>query len=162
LREEVDRYNSHQVHSTTRETPGRRFATALAETNSLFCPFSIPKPYTSGKDVFCLREHRMLNAYRRISLFGQDTQVPHVPLREEVDIHMVPDTEADHIELRIWWNDHMVHSLTLPLERFRVMAQGIGHAGIVGLTCSGVDVGYGQDCPERRRQSWLRNDIRRS
>ena len=120
LREEVDRYNNHQVHSTTREIPGRRFATALAQTNSLFRPFSIPKPYTSTKDVFCLRERRMLNAYRRISLFGQDIQVPHVPLREEVDIHMVPDAEADHMELRIWWNDHMVHSLTLPLERFSV------------------------------------------
>jgi len=66
------------------------------------------------------RERRMLNAYRRISLFGQDIQVPHVPLREEVDIHMVPDAEAGHMELRIWWNDHMVHSLTLPLEGFSV------------------------------------------
>jgi len=75
----------------------------------------------------------MLNAYRRISLFGQDIQVPHVPLREEVDIHMVPDAEADHMELRIWWNDHMVHSLALPLERFRVMTPGNWTCGYCGV-----------------------------
>ena len=34
LREEVDRYNNHQVHSTTKEIPAARFAKAIAAGNS--------------------------------------------------------------------------------------------------------------------------------
>lgn len=62
----------------------------------------------------------MVNAYRRISLFGHEIQVPNVPLREEVDIHMVPDPDKNIMEIRIWWDDHMAHSVTLPLQGFRV------------------------------------------
>jgi len=91
LRDELDRYDDHQVHSTTKEIPNIRFARAMADSNSLFPPFSLPKPYTSPKDVFCLRERRTVNAYRRISLFSHEIQVPNVPLPEDVDIHMVPD-----------------------------------------------------------------------
>jgi hypothetical protein len=56
LREEVDRYNNHQVHSTTGEIPSIRFDNAGKSGISLFRPFSLPKPYTSPKDIFCLRE----------------------------------------------------------------------------------------------------------
>jgi hypothetical protein len=55
LREEVERYNHRQVHSTTKEIPSIRFNRARKEGNSLFRPFSMPKPYTSPKDAFCLR-----------------------------------------------------------------------------------------------------------
>lgn len=120
LHEELDRYNNHQVHSTTGEIPNIRFERAIAEGNSLFRPFSLPRPYTSPKDVFCLREQRMVNAYRRISLFGHEIQVPNVPLREEVDIHMVPDPDKNIMEIRIWWDDRLAHSVTLPLQGFRV------------------------------------------
>lgn len=120
LHEELDHYNNHQVHSTTGEIPNIRFERAIAEGNSLFRPFSLPRPYTSPKDVFCLRERRTVNAYRRISLFGHEIQVPNVPLREEVDIHMVPDPDKNIMEIRIWWNDRLAHSVTLPLQGFRV------------------------------------------
>ncbi len=56
-------------------------------------PFALPKPYTSAKDVFCLREKRMVNGYRRISLFNHEIVVPHAPLREEVEVHLIPDIE---------------------------------------------------------------------
>jgi len=120
LYEELHRYNNHQVHSTTKEIPNVRFETAIAEGNSLFRPFSIPRPYTSSKDVFCLREKRTINGYRRISVLGNDIQVPGVPLLEEVDVHMVPDLARGRMDIRIWWNDRMPHSLTLPLKGFRV------------------------------------------
>jgi len=120
LYEELDRYNNHQVHSTTGEIPSIRFDRAIAEGKSLLRPFSIPKPYSSPKDVFCLREQRLVNAYRRISLQNHDIQVPNVPIRVWVDIHMIPDILKKTMELRIWWNDQLVHSLTLPLEGFRV------------------------------------------
>lgn len=120
LRDEISRYNNHQVHSTTKEIPALRFSKAINEGNSLFHPFSLPKPYTSPKDIFCLREQRMVNGYRRISLFNHQIQVPNVPLREEVDVHMVPDQDKQVMELRIWWNATMIHSVSLPLHGFRV------------------------------------------
>jgi hypothetical protein len=120
LKDEVDRYNNHQVHSTTKEIPAIRFRRAKRDGNSLFRPFSLPKPYTSPKDVFCLRETRVVNGYRRISLFNHTIEVPNVELHEEVEIHMVPDIAKQVMELRIWWHAKMVHSVALPLEGFRV------------------------------------------
>lgn len=120
LKDEINRYNNHQVHSTTREIPSIRFERALEEGNSLFRKFSLPKPYTSPLDVFCLREKRMVNGYRRISLFKHQIEVPKVPLREYVDVHMVPDTAKDVMHIRIWWKEEMVHSVLLPLQGFRV------------------------------------------
>ena len=120
LKEELDRYNNHQVHSTTGEIPRIRFANALTAGNSLFRPFALPKPYTTPKDVFCLRETRIVNGYCRISLFNHEIEVPHVPLREEVDIHLIPNTAKQAMEVRIWWNQKMVHSVNLPLAGLRV------------------------------------------
>jgi hypothetical protein len=120
LRDEVDRYNNHQVHSTTGEIPGLRFENARKAGTSLFRPFSLPKPFTSTKDVFCLRDTRMLNGYRRISLFNQEINVPHVPLHEDVELHMIPNLEKQILEVRIWWNHKMVHSINLPLADLRV------------------------------------------
>jgi hypothetical protein len=118
LKEELNRYNNHQVHSTTGEVPSIRFDKARKEGKSLFRPFALPHPYTSTKDVFCLRETRMVNGYRKISLFNHDIPVPHVPLREEVDVHLTPDVERGALEVRIWWDNRMVQSLTYPLRDF--------------------------------------------
>ena len=62
----------------------------------------------------------MVNAYRRISLFGHEIQVPNTPLRELVDVHMVPDFDRSIMYIRLWWKDTLVHSLSLPLDDFRV------------------------------------------
>jgi len=118
LKEELNRYNNHQVHSTTGEVPSIRFARARKEGNSLFRPFALPKPYTSTKDVFCLRETRRVNGYRKISLSNHDIPAPNVPLREEVEVHLIPDVERDALEVRIWWEDRMVNSVTYPLKGF--------------------------------------------
>jgi hypothetical protein len=118
LKEEIDRYNNHQVHSTTGEIPSIRFEKARKQGNSLFRPFALPKPYTLAKDIFCLREKRMVNGYRRVSLFNHEIEVPNVPLREEVEIHLVPDLAREALELRIWWDNHMVRSVAYPLEEF--------------------------------------------
>jgi hypothetical protein len=120
LKEEIDRYNNHQVHSTTGEIPAIRFAKAKQQGNSLFRPFVLPKPYTSLKDVFCLRETRMVDGYRRISVFNKRIEVPKVPLREDVEIHLVPDLDRQTFECRIWWNQKMVHSVVYPMQGLRV------------------------------------------
>jgi hypothetical protein len=120
LKEEIRRYNTSQVHSTTGEIPDIRFQKAMCSGNSLFREFLIPKPYTSTQDVFCVRETRTVNGYRRISLFKHMIEIPNVPLYEAVDVHLVPDTTRDLMNVRIWWNDKMVHTVCLPLQGFRV------------------------------------------
>jgi hypothetical protein len=118
LKHEVNRYNNHQVHSTTREVPSIRFDQARKQGNSLFRPFVIPKPYASAKDVFCLREKRTVNAYHKISLFNHEIFIPKAPLREEIEVHLVPDPGRGALELRIWCNSQMVYSVVHPLEDF--------------------------------------------
>lgn len=95
-----------------------RFARALKEGYSLFRPFALPKPYTSTKDIFCLREKGVVDGYRKISLFNHEIGVPNVPLREEVEIHLLPDIGRDVLEVRIWWENRMVHSVAYPLKDF--------------------------------------------
>lgn len=118
LKAELNRYNNHQVHSTTGEVPSIRFERARQEGNSLFRPFVLPKPYTSTKDVFCLREKRMVNGYRKISLSNHAIPVPNVPLREEVEVHLISDVQRDALEIRIWHDNRMVQSVTYPLKEF--------------------------------------------
>jgi hypothetical protein len=115
LKEEVERYNNHQVHSTTGEIPRFRFEKAHQAGNSLFRPFALPKPYASFKDVFCLSGTRIVNGYRKISFINQEIEVPHVPLRETVDLHVIPDLETRSLEVRIWWQKKMVRALHLPM-----------------------------------------------
>jgi hypothetical protein len=118
LREEVHRYNYHQVHSTTGEIPAIRFEKAKQAGNSLFRPFALPKPYRSVKDVFCLRTMRIVDGYRKISLDRHAIEVPKVDVRHDVELHLVPDFAKNVLEVRIWFEDRMVHSVNLPLHEF--------------------------------------------
>jgi hypothetical protein len=65
------------------------FSQAVNEGSSLFRPFALPKLWTSPKHVFCLRESRLGNGYRR-SLFGRGIPVPWVPGHGEMETHLVP------------------------------------------------------------------------
>ena len=84
----------------------------------MFRPFALPRPYTLSKDVFCLREHRTTDGYRKISLYNHEIELPNVPLREEVEIHMVPDPARGAIEIRVWWEHQMKRSIVYPLKDF--------------------------------------------
>lgn len=117
VRDEVERYNNHQVHSTTGEIPNIRFDKARQKGNSLFRPFSIPKPYSSTKDVFCLRTTRMVDGYRKISLFSESIEIPSVPLRDYVDVHLIPDPSRDVVEVRIWYHEKMVKRVNIPFPK---------------------------------------------
>lgn len=119
LREEVHRYNYHQVHSTTGEIPAIRFEKAKKAGNSLFRPFALPKPYQSVKDVFCLRTMRIVDGYRKISLDRHAIEVPKVDVRQDVELHLVPDFAKNVLEVRIWFEAQLVRSVNLPLNEFQ-------------------------------------------
>lgn len=121
LREEVHRYNYQQVHSTTGEIPALRFEKAHNENRSLFRPFALPKPFTSAKDIFCLRHTRTADGYRKISLGGHSFQVPGIEPREDVDLHLVPDETKNLVEIRIWASGQLVQTTHLPIAALQKM-----------------------------------------
>jgi hypothetical protein len=105
---EVDRYNNRQVHSTTKEIPSIRFNNAVAANKSMLREFVIPKPYESTKDIFCLRTHRRVDAYHSISINNLKLRVKGVPLREAVEIRIVPEEKSGILELRFWYKKRLV------------------------------------------------------
>jgi hypothetical protein len=122
LSHEVKRYNEQQVHSTTGEIPRIRFERAIEEGKTLFRPFKVPFPYESTKDIFCLRDTRTTNAYRKISLNGIEFRVPGVDPYEKIDLRMVPDDETGLTEIRFWHNGRLVSTQkvrTVSLNRVR-------------------------------------------
>lgn len=115
LQEEVHRYNYLQIHSTTGEIPALRFEKAQNENRSLFRPFALPQPYTSVKDVFCIRYKRIADGYRRVTLAGHSFQIPKIQPREDIDLHLVANEVKDQVEIRFWAMGKLVHVAHLPL-----------------------------------------------
>jgi hypothetical protein len=115
LREEVHRYNYLQVHSTTQEIPIIRMEKARKDNKSLFRPFALPQPFSSVKDIFCIRLKRIANGYRKISLGGHSLQIPGIEPREDVDLHFVPDEPKNLVEIRIWASGKLVHTVNMPI-----------------------------------------------
>jgi len=105
LEQEVERYNYHQVHSTTGEIPIIRFQRAKREKKSLFRDFAVPSPYKSTKDIFCLRVKRKVDAYHKISINNLKLKVHKAPLRSEVELRIYPDEKEGVAEIRIWYKD---------------------------------------------------------
>ena len=60
----------------------------------------------------------MVNAYHKISLFNKEIFIPKVPLRDYVEIFIVPDKKQGIIELRFWWDNQLVHTLIYPIKDF--------------------------------------------
>ena len=105
LEDEVQRYNYHQVHSTTGEIPIIRFQRAQREKNCLFREFTIPSPYKDIKDIFCLKATRVVDAYHKISFNNLKFRVHKAPLRKEVRLRIAPDLTSGVAEVRIWYKD---------------------------------------------------------
>ena len=118
LLEEVHRYNYLQLHSTTKEIPIVRFERACKENRSLFRPFSLPKPFSSPKDIFCIRHTRVADGYRKISIAGHSIQIPKIEPRQDIDLHFVPDFSKNQVEIRFWTSNRFVHSAFFPLNSF--------------------------------------------
>ncbi len=110
---EVERYNTGQVHSTTGEIPIVRFQRAIKEGKTMFRPFTVPKPFESTKDIFCLRTKRIVNHYRKISLKNLWLDVPKARSGEEVELKLVPNLESNTVEVRIWHRDLLISIQTI-------------------------------------------------
>lgn len=102
FRDEINRYNTRQVHSTTKEIPIMRFERAVKEGRSMFRPFAVPKPFQSTKDIFCFRTKRIVNHYQKISLHNLMFEVPAVRPGQEVLVRVYLEPEQAQAEVRIW------------------------------------------------------------
>ena len=107
LRQEVERYNFRQVHSTTLEVPYFRLQKALREKRSLFRQFQIKPPLQSVKDMFCLRMERTVDAYRRVSINNKILPVNKANPDDKLTIQFHPMTSGV-TELRFWRNDQLL------------------------------------------------------
>jgi hypothetical protein len=116
LKYEIDRYNNHQVHSTTKEIPSVRFNQALNENRSLFRTFFVPPPYKSTKDIFCLRANRVVNPYHKISFSKIEIKVDGAHIRDTVDLRIVPDKDTGIAEIRMWCNNKFIGTYTVKNE----------------------------------------------
>ena len=116
FRDEVSRYNNRQVHSTTKEIPMMRLEAALNQNRTMFRPFTIPKPFESTKDIFCLRTTRTVNHYQKISLNNLMFDVPNVRAGQEVNIRIRPEPETGQAEIRIWHSGSLTATKTILLK----------------------------------------------
>lgn len=108
LEAEAERYNFRQVHSVTGEVPYYRFKRLLGEGKSLFREFLVPAPYKSTKDIFALRDKRVVNPYRKISFNKLVINITGVPIRERVSLRIVPDLTSGMAEIRFWYKNELV------------------------------------------------------
>jgi len=107
LNQEVNRYNHHQIHSTTQEIPARRFQRALRENISLFREFTVNPPFRSVKDIFCLRLERTIDSYRKISLNNLQLKVNHATPGKTVNLRIYP-LSATLSEIRFWCEENLL------------------------------------------------------
>ncbi len=121
LHEEIHRYNYLQVHSATQEIPAIRFEKAKQEHKTVFRPFSLPQPYVSAKDIFCIRHKRIADGYRKVSIAGQVFQISGIEPREEVEIHLVPDESENMVEVRFWAHKKLLQRINLPISAIEKM-----------------------------------------
>jgi hypothetical protein len=107
LAQELDRYNYHQIHSTTREIPYLRFQRAIEDKKSLFREFAVKPPYQSVQDIFCLRLNRTIDAYRRISINNLPLKVSNATPKDEVNVRICPVSHGI-AEVRFWCKDKLI------------------------------------------------------
>jgi hypothetical protein len=121
LRYEVDRYNNTQVHSTTKEIPSIRLEKAIQENRSLFRKFNIKPPYVSTKDIFCLREERTVDAYRKISIDNLQLKIQNAPIGDKIQLRIYPDIKTGLAEIRCWYNEKLIDTINLKLSDLKLV-----------------------------------------
>jgi len=107
LNYEFDRYNHHQMHTTTREIPNRRFNSAKEAKKSLFRSWVIPRPFLSVRDIFALRAVRYVDNYMNVTIRNHQFKLAGVEPRYPVDIRIYI-LEPFFYELRFWHNGRLV------------------------------------------------------
>lgn len=107
LYREINTYNYKRIHSTTGEVPMIRLERSLKENRGLFHSLHIKKPFQKPEDIFCLRDARTVNPYRKISLYAMELSVS-APPRSQVELRIRPHTANGLSLVRCWFQDRLV------------------------------------------------------
>ncbi len=59
-------------------------------------------PSQSPKDIFCLREHRVVDKYAEISFKNICFKLPTSAINQKVQLRISPDLETGMAEVRLW------------------------------------------------------------
>lgn len=117
LNHECNRYNYKLIHSTTHETPSRRFNSSLKAKNSLFRSWTIPRPFISPKDIFALRCHRIIDNYHSVYIKPLTIKLPGVESRYSVDIRIYI-LRKDFFEIRFWYHGKLIKVIRKEIKDF--------------------------------------------
>ena len=116
LRKEVERYNYRQVHSTTGEIPWIRFKRAVATKQNLFREFHVRPPYTSTKDIFCLRDEKVVDQYSEISFRNITFKMPVSSIGDKVKMRIAPNAETGVASVRFWYQGNLIEEKSVKNE----------------------------------------------
>ncbi len=120
FREERDRYNLRQVHSTTGEVPIIRFEALSNAGKTMLRQFVIPKPFRHLNDVFCFREERVVDAYRKVSFHGMEFTISGALPRQTVEHRYAPAALDGCTEIRVWYRrQRLLDVKTVRTEQLR-------------------------------------------
>ena len=123
LQDLIEQYNNVWVHSTIKQIPVIKYETAFGDGRCLFKDFKLPSPYKDLDDVFCLKAQRRIDSYRKISLEGNQIQVPQGRPHELVDLKLVPDYQNNIVKVRFWQGPRFLGSQNLPLQGFKTLVR---------------------------------------
>ena len=121
LKDLIWRYNHKWVHSTTKEIPIVRFENAARGGKSLFRPFRLGEKDMTVDDIFCLREERVVDSYRKISLNGVELRVPGGIPRQTVNLKLVPDENKGLVKIRFWQEKRFLGEILEKLEKLPIV-----------------------------------------
>ena len=62
-----------------------------------------------------MRQKRVADGYRNISLAGQSFKISGIKPREDVELHFVPDEINNQVEIRFWASGKLVNNVNLPI-----------------------------------------------
>lgn len=108
LNQEIKQYNYRRIHSTTKEIPYLRFQRALKMKKSLFREFRVKPPFMSPKDIFCLREERTVNKYKKVSLNNIELKINNACWGAKAELRIYPNLRTGLAEIRIWYRGKLL------------------------------------------------------
>ena len=87
----------------------------------MFREYVLHTPYKSIKDVFALRDKRIVNPYRKISFNNLVFSISKAPIRETVKLRIVPDIESGMVEIRMWYKDNLIGTCNVKNEDINLL-----------------------------------------
>jgi hypothetical protein len=96
LQQEVEYYNHHRVHDTTKEIPSLRMNRSIEKGTCMARKWEKDKNY---HDIFCLRFTRITNKLQQISYEGEKITIPNTVAEQKVIVKVRTDQIFAHLRI---------------------------------------------------------------